>query len=209
MKSAHLASLALTALLAAGSAAAQYKVIGPDGTVTYTDRPPTANTSAKVTPMTRAAAAAQAAAESGLPYELQQVASRYPVTLFAQADCSACDAARNLLQQRGVPYAEKQIVTDEDVLALERLVGGRTVPSAIIGGQALRGLSPSEWDSYLDAAGYPRESKLPRNWQPPKPVPLVARATPTPVATPAPRTARNAAPESPPPPPPAEGGFRF
>jgi hypothetical protein len=86
-----------------------------------------------------------------------------------------------------VPYTERRIVSNDDVAALERTVGGRTVPSLTVGGQALRGYSVTDWTSYLDAAGYPRESRLPPGWVPPPPAPLVAR-TPTP-AMPAPAPA--------------------
>ena len=68
--------------------------------------------------------------------------------------------------QRGVPYAEKRVSTEEDIQALERLIGGRSVPGATIGPQVLRGLNMADWVAYLDAAGYPRESRLPRGCQP-------------------------------------------
>jgi glutaredoxin len=197
--------LLLMATLAAlaGSAMAQYKVVGPDGSITYTDRPPTAS-NAKVTALSRRGDA-PASADAALPFELRQVASRFPVTLFTSADCPPCDAARQFLQQRGVPYSERRVVTEDDAAALERAVGGRTVPSATIGSQPLRGLSQTDWTIYLDAAGYPRESKLPRNWQAPPPTPLVERA--------APPVARNSAPPPPPdaptPPPAPEGGIKF
>jgi glutaredoxin len=197
--------LLFTAALAglAGPALAQYKVVGQDGSVTYTDRPPTAS-NAKVTALSRRGDA-PAVADAALPFELRQVASRYPVTLFTSADCPPCDAARQFLQQRGVPYAERRVVTEEDAAALDRAVGSRTVPSATIGSQPLRGLSQTDWTSYLDAAGYPRESKLPRNWQAPTPTPLVERATPP--------VARNTAPLPQPdvsePPPAPESGIKF
>ena len=41
------------------------------------------------------------------------------------------------------------------------------MPALTIGAQPLRGLSEADWTAYLDAAGYPRESRLPRGWQPP------------------------------------------
>jgi hypothetical protein len=61
----------------------------------------------------------------------------------------------------------------------------------MIGTQAVRGLTSQVWTSYLDAAGYPRESRLPTSYQYRAATPVVARrepaATPaaTPVATPA------------------------
>jgi glutaredoxin len=187
--------IALTVAGLAGPALAQYKVVDADGRVTYTDRPPVAET-AKVVPLGRggAPAAGATATEGGLPFELRQVATRFPVTLYTGASCTPCEAGRQLLRQRGVPYAERQIVSDEDSAALERLSGGRTIPSLTVGSQALRGFNPSDWANYLDAAGYPRESRLPRGWQPPQATPLVARAPAAAAAPAAAEPAREAAP---------------
>ena len=64
----------------------------------------------------------------------------------------------------------------------------------MIGSQALRGLANDVWNSYLDAAGYPRQSRLPSTYQyrPATPIvdrrePAVARtdAAPPPVNAPA------------------------
>ena len=158
----------------AGPALAQYKIVAPDGSVTYTDRPPVSE-SAKVTALGRRGAAASGP-------DLRQVASRFPVTLYAGANCIPCDSGRRLLQQRGVPYAERLVVSLEDSAALDRLTGGRTIPSLTIGAQQLRGFNPTDWTTYLDAAGYPAESRLPRGWSPAAPTPLVARA-PAPAAS--------------------------
>jgi hypothetical protein len=49
-----------------------------------------------------------------------------------------------------------------------------------VGGQALRGFQEADWQGTLDLAGYPRESRLPRNFQAPAPTPLVARSAPAP-----------------------------
>jgi glutaredoxin len=169
---------ALAAALAAGSAAAQapsqYKVVGPDGSVTYTDRPPVAS-NAKVTAVTRRGGA-PIAADADLPFDLRQVAARFPVTLYTTAECVPCDNGRLLLQARGVPFTEKRIASEDDAAALDRIAGGRTVPSLTVGSQVLRGLSQTDWVAYLDAAGYPKESKLPRNWQAAAPTPLVEKA---------------------------------
>lgn len=189
------------ALLAA-TASAQYKVVAPDGRVTYTDRPP-ADAALSVTEVNRRKAVAEPSPKVSLPAELQRIATRFPVTLFTTDKCPPCDRGRALLLQRGVPYTERQIISTDDVAALERTIGGRSVPALTVGGQALRGFSAGDWASYLDAAGYPRESRLPAGWTPPAPLPLVAPApkpepatqaqatatstpTPTPAPTPAP-----------------------
>lgn len=166
--------LALALAATAMPSWALYKVVQPDGSVTYTDRPP-ATTTARITSMGRGSAPA-AQGDVAFPLDLRQAAQRYPVVLYTSADCTPCDNGRRLLVQRGVPYTEKRIVSEEDALVLERLSGGRTVPSLTIGAQPVRGLSETDWAAYLDAAGYPRESRLPRGWQPAPAAPLAERA---------------------------------
>lgn len=164
---------------------AQYKIVATDGSVTYTDRPP-ASTSARVTALRAGSTpVVESSSNPALPLELRQVSARYPVTLYTTTDCGPCDAARQLLQQRGVPYGERRIMIEEDAVALERLVGWRTVPSVTIGTQALRGFAAAEWTAYIDAAGYPRESRLPRGWTSAAATPLTERAAAPAVAEPA------------------------
>jgi glutaredoxin len=184
-------TVCLLLTLSTWPALALYKVVAPDGSVTYTDRPPAASTG-RVTSLNRDAT--PAAADTSLPVELRPVVAKYPVTLYTTADCVPCDNGRRLLQQRGVPYAERRISTDEDAEALERVAGGRSVPALSIGPQPLRGFSEADWSSYLDAAGYPRTSRLPKGWPVPEPTPLTERSTaaPAPAAPPP----RRAAPES-------------
>ena len=170
--------VATTLLLAAAASQAQYKDIGPDGKVTYTDRAPT-TPEGKVSGI--GAKAPAQAAQADLPFELRQVAAKYPVTLYTVAGaCEPCASARQLLQQRGIPYAERQVVTDEDSEALEKLSGGREAPTLTIGSQTLRGLAAEVWVSYLDAAGYPRESRLPTSYQYRAATPIVDRREPAP-----------------------------
>ena len=169
-----LGSATLVALLAALPAQAQYKVVGADGKVTYTDRPPTSS-DVKVTSI-GARDVASGPVDVALPLELRQPASRYPVTLYTVTGaCGPCDTARQLLRERGVPYAEKQVQSAEDSAALERLSGARDAPTLAIGTQMLRGLAPGVWASYLDAAGYPRESRLPASYQYAAATPIVER----------------------------------
>jgi len=165
---------ALMVLLAALPAQAQYKVIGADGKVTYTDRPP-ASGKDKVTAISSRGVSG-GAVDVTLPLELRQPVARYPVTLYTiTGTCAPCETARQLLRQRGVPYAEKQVQTPEDSEALERLSGARDAPTLAIGSQMMRGFAPEVWSSYLDAAGYPRESRLPASYQYAAATPIVER----------------------------------
>ncbi len=168
-------SLALIALLMAGAASpslAQYKVIGSDGRITYTDQPPLAPGDQLSQVKTQRIAPS---ADVSLPAELRQVAQRYPVTLYVSANCSPCDQGRQLLRSRGIPHLEKTVVTGDDGEALQRLTNGRDLPALSIGAQVVRGLSSDTWTSYLDAAGYPKESKLPSSYHFPPASPLTQR----------------------------------
>jgi glutaredoxin len=194
------------ALVATLPALAQYKVVGPDGKVTYTDRPVPPPPGGQVQPL-RAAVAAAAAARAPLPLELRAVADRFPVTLYSSPDCPPCDSGRVLLQQRGIPFTERVVTSDDDSAALQRITGGRTVPSLTVGGQALRGFLDTDWQATLDLAGYPKESRLPRGWSAGPATPLVARA-PAPDATAQPARLP-ADPPARPEPAPTAGGIRF
>ena len=67
----------------------------PDGSVTYTDRPPAAG-SGRIITLGRNAAAAEP--EAVFPLELRQPTQRYPVTVYTSSDCAPCDSGRRLLQ---------------------------------------------------------------------------------------------------------------
>lgn len=184
----------LLSLLAAAASMAPahaqiFRIVGPDGKVTFSDKPPTA-TEAKVVP---SAAAPSGAAGTGtsLPFALRQVTAKYPVVLYTSAKCAPCDAARSYLSGRGIPMAEKTVSTQVDLEALQRLSGATTLPFMTIGAQQLKGFAESEWSQYLDAAGYPKSSQLPAGFKNAGPAPLVTVQTDAvaPVAANAPEAA--------------------
>ncbi len=191
---------------------AQYKVIDAQGRVTYTDRP-VAPEGGRVVTLGRddtAAIAPGAAAVAALPLALRQAVARFPVTLYTAADCGPCGSGRTLLQQRGVPFNERLVAGNDAIDALQRLTGGRTVPSLAVGGQVLRGFQPTDWLATLDLAGYPRESLLPRSYAPAPTTPLVAGSL---ADGPAPAVPAAQAPPPEPlrtePPPASPSGIRF
>ncbi|PJI97678.1 glutaredoxin [Acidovorax sp. 69] len=175
MQKTMLAPLLASLLLVVAGAQAQgvYRIVGPDGKVTFSDRPPADDKAPP--PSTRANGAAPTAASgAALPYELRQIASRFPVTIYTGNDCAPCGSLRIMLSSRGVPFTERTIATNEDISALQRLSGSTSLPFGTIGGQQLTGYSDGEWAQYLDAAGYPKQSQLPGNYRQPAPTPLVA-----------------------------------
>ncbi|MEQ1535169.1 MAG: glutaredoxin family protein [Burkholderiaceae bacterium] len=134
-----------------------YKSVDKNGRVTYSEVPPLPGSGDKLT--------ADPAASVSLPYALQQVVSRYPVTLYTTADCGPCINARLMLTQRGVPFAERTISSNEDIAAYKKLNIDNNFPLATIAAQQLKGYEETEWTKYLDAAGYPKSSTLPRNYK--------------------------------------------
>ena len=173
-------------LLVTPAAHALFKVVGPDGRVTYTDRPPTAS-EGKVMPVNGDTGRAS---DPALPYALRQITSRFPVLLYTMKDCGeACALARGLLARRGVPYSERIAETNEDREAWLRVVGGSEAPALKVGEQTLRGYAPAAWDETLDVAGYPRQSLLPANYAPPPATPLTERRAATPARPTAPAAA--------------------
>ena len=146
-------------MLAAGHLYAQqvYKSVDKNGRVTYSEVPPLPGSGDKLT--------GDSATSASLPYALQQVVSRYPVTLYTTADCAPCISARLMLTQRGVPFTERTVTSNEDIDAYKKLNGDTSMPLATVASQQLKGYEETEWTKYLDAAGYPKSSTLPRNFK--------------------------------------------
>ncbi len=181
------ALVALAAVASSTDSEAQsvYRSVGPDGKVTFSDRAPAA-APASVLQEQAAAPASAGASLAALPYALRQTATRFPVTLYTSSECVPCASARSLLHQRGVPFSERTVQSNEDIEALQRLSGSTSLPFATIGKQQLNGFSDLEWKQYLDAAGYPQQSQLPPNYQRPAAAPLVATKRVETKQTPAP-----------------------
>ncbi|MBS0291595.1 MAG: glutaredoxin family protein [Proteobacteria bacterium] len=196
----HLAAASACTLLALAAQAQQvYRIVGPDGKVTFSDRAPAAG--ADAAPIGGGSrGGGNASNEAGLPYQLRQVAARFPVTLYTGADCAPCNSARNLLVNRGIPFSERTVASNDDIDALKRLSGESSLPFGTIGGQQIKGFSDSEWSQYLNAAGYPAQSQLPPSYRRPPATPLVAISAkpvaPAAETAPAP-AARPAAPATP------------
>jgi glutaredoxin len=175
-----IAAAAAVLVLAAPSAHALFKVVGPDGKVTYTDRPPPAE-QGRATTVNRDGSSATT--DVSLPFALRQVMAKFPVTLYTAAKCEACDLGRALLVRRGIPFSERTATTEEDKEAWEKVVGGQEAPVLRVGAQVMRGFNAGAWEETLDVAGYSRTSQLPPNYKAAAATPLVerkpAKAAPT------------------------------
>lgn len=180
MKASILATLALTLL--ASAASAQYKYVGPDGRVVYSDTPPPANIKRVQKP--DIGGSAPAASTSNLPYELGLAAKNFPVTLYTAPGCEGCNQGRTFLSKRGIPFSEKTITTNDDVVEFKRVAGGSGLPVMTVGGNKLLGFEPTSWGESLDTASYPAASVLPPSYRPPAATALVPQKPAAPTATP-------------------------
>jgi glutaredoxin len=199
-------------LWSASPAWAIYKIVGPDGSVTFSDQPPAQPQGKRVQTLGAGAAVTAQPPDADFPAGLREAARKYPVTLYTTSQCEACDAAREFLQQRGIPFTEKTVTSNADIKAYMTLSGGSDrLPLLTIGDTKLSpGFSSSNWGAALDAAGYPKTNALPRSYVRPKATELVP---PTPAANKDSAAAAASAPPAPPvlppPNPKAPKGFQF
>jgi len=171
---------ACAALSVAPPAWAQlYRSVGPDGRVTYSDIPPASTPTRGGKDNSGGSPSGGAAATASLPYELAQTAQKYPVTLYTSQGCAPCDSGRNLLIQRGIPFTEKTVNSNDDIAALKKISGSANLPLLTIGGQQISGLQDSNWSQYLSAAGYPETSQLPGGYHRPPAAPLTPKTQET------------------------------
>ena len=170
-----------------------YRIVGPDGRVTFSDKPSVSAAPLAKVSAPDSATAAPSASGVALPFELRRVVNQFPVTLYTANNCAPCEQGRALLRKRGVPFSEKTVTSAEDAQALQALSGNTSLPFLTIGSQQIQGFSESEWSQYLNAAAYPETSKLPSAYRHPSATPLVAPEKP-PVAQekPAPEAPRPA-----------------
>lgn len=159
-------SLSLLLLLCAAGAHAQlYKWVGPDGKVNYTDTPPPAS-AARVEQ--KSIAGGGGSRYGDLPYELSEAVKANPVTLFSTANCTACDEGRRLLNERGIPFREKTVTSNEDIAQLKQAGGSSQLPFLTVGRSNQTGFQAESWGAALTAAGYPETSKLPKSYRSPQ-----------------------------------------
>jgi glutaredoxin len=202
---------AAIALLLAPSAWAVYKVVGPNGQITFTDIPPS-RPGEQVQRVNTATPSQADQGASRIPADLQPVVRKYPVVIYTTPQCPACDDGVQLLRQRGVPYADKSITTPGDVTAYKRVSeGSEKLPLLTVAGVRLPvGFAPGPWNQALTAAGYPQQSHLPKDYAfaaPEALVPVAAASRPAKKASHA--DGLPPAQVLPPPNPKAPPGFQF
>jgi glutaredoxin len=158
----------IVALAAAGASAQQYRWVDDNGGVHYTDTPPPP--SAKKAQKKNLKANAVGSQPN---YALSQAMKTAPVTLYTHPDCKeACQIARAVLNQRGVPFTEVATTDNQKIDELRRVSGVVTVPVLVVGAQVHTAPNADAYNEALDLAGYPKAGVLTPRTQaaPPRPV---------------------------------------
>jgi glutaredoxin len=152
----HMTIACCLAVLVTAAAAQSnvYRWVDRDGKVHFSDTPPPAD--AKSSSQKRLGGGY---VDQEYPYAVQMAMKRNPVTLYTAPACKEpCANGRELLSTRGVPFSERDAQSNPQAQeALKKLVGGLQVPVLVIGESTIKGYEQAQWQSALDAAGYPRE----------------------------------------------------
>ena len=196
MRMRFLAPLLLLPVLAQ---AQMYRWVDDSGKVHYSDQVPASGAKN----VQKQSLSVGQSSSAGLPYALQQAVKNFPVALYTSEACKdTCAQARELLNQRGVPYSETTVTDEVDIAQLKKLSGGSVVPVMTVGRELYKGFESGIYKAALDTAGYPASSLLPPGVQARQPVtkpvrkaaPAAAGAEGTPAAAPQ-ETADTAAPK--------------
>ncbi len=151
-------------LLAAATTQAEtlYKVVGADGKITYTDRPPAdAKSTTKMqfadgpsTPLPASVLKYQAELRKSMQGRLDQAKKSDlsgTTTLFSATWCGYCTRAKAYLNAKGIRYQEIDIDTPEGSRSYVEAGGARGVPLLMLDNQRVQGFSEATYDRLFAA----------------------------------------------------------
>lgn len=152
-----LLALALLLTLLPAHASDLYRWVDKHGKVHYGDMPPDEDAEQLHLKVYGPSRPASGVEDASLPYETRRAKEHFPVTLYVTPECqSVCKDARALLSMRHIPYNEKVLKAQEDVDAFAKKFGRDAIPTLTVGNSTLKGFQAEQWNSELDAAGYPK-----------------------------------------------------
>ena len=151
--------ITVIALAAAVHAAPIYKSVGPDGRVTYSDRPPPDGVGEKTlnfsnlpaSPLPESVIRYREELEKRLKDKLSRpkpVRSAQPV-LFSATWCGQCRKAKTYLAEHKIRYIEYDIDTEDGMSAYIEAGGKRGVPLLSLRGKTVLGFTPEAYDVLL------------------------------------------------------------
>jgi glutaredoxin len=156
-----LAIAAAAALALPVAAETLYKVIGADGKVSYTDRPPvdakssTTLTYAEVEPTPLPPSVLKYRADLQKGADLRMAQARTPsantpsLILFSASWCGQCRRAKTYLNAKGLRYQEYDVDTPDGASKYFASGGGKGVPLLLADGRSLLGFSENYYNRYL------------------------------------------------------------
>jgi len=129
-----------------------YRSVDNDGKVHYGDRPLAGSDAVE-----RLKSVNEPVSDDSLPYEARKAKESFPVTLYMFPECGKpCQQARDMLNKRGVPFNEKNLISQEEIDAFRKASGSTMLPTLGVGKSWLSGFLVEQWNKELDFAGYPK-----------------------------------------------------
>jgi glutaredoxin len=154
--------LVLVLLLAPALVQAEtiYKSVGPDGKITYSQKPPTGNKVEKTltfanlpsTPLPDSVMRYQDELQKGLKKRLSAPDRRDMPVLFTAVWCGYCKQAKAYLAQNAISYREYDIETPDGARAFAEAGAGRGIPVLQWKGQNVQGFSRGAYDTIFASA---------------------------------------------------------
>ncbi len=128
-----------------------FKIVDENGNVTYQAAPPL---DVEGSVEQREIVGGEDPAEETIARE--RAVLNYPVTLYAIKKCKPCDTARKQLQDRDVPFKEKDPTSDDKLYKeFTEMINGTTVPAISVGEKVVTEYTQENLKKALDTAGYP------------------------------------------------------
>lgn len=177
MKNIILIAGMVTLLNAAAHADTLYRWVDSEGRVHYGERP-----EQDAVEITKKKFTAPTVTDDDLlPYESRLARQNFPVTLYVGNGCGeACAQAIAFLNKRGIPFAERFLLSQKEVEDFKAMSGKRGIPTLAVGKTFLEGFEAVQWGSELDIAGYPKTAPIgARPYTPPsRPDPAASSVAP-------------------------------
>jgi glutaredoxin len=129
-----------------------YRVVGADGRVQYTDKPPAGAKAAAVQP--RISSYGGDAVVTGSTPAVKPAQARPEIRMYATDWCGYCRKAREYFARNGIRYTELDVEKSEVARLEYRGLGARGVPVIVVGTQRMNGYSEERLAAMLKAAGY-------------------------------------------------------
>lgn len=172
----------LAAMLGSVQAAGLYRWVDQSGKVHYGDVP----AAEAGQPVEKKKFSDVTAADNAdLPYETRRAHQNFPVTLYVADNCGEpCQRARDFLNQRGIPFSEKNLAAQKEIDDFKQRSGSDQTPTLLVGKNWLNGFLKDQWNDELDISGYPKIAPY-RPPAPAKPAPVRSPADQSPAARPA------------------------